>query len=209
MASQIASLRKAAGVERGFRLWRKPFPRRARVTRHRFYFECLATYLAHPCGCLFFSELLHPVLNVSANAILKIRKISETAKFRFLPSECGVNPVGQGLKFEGQWKRVVWNFHLLSWPRRGTMPEFRRNRRHLTADLGARCPTYSNIWTCISIDVNFVLFLCRGKDVSVWTFLSILTIIGIYIQLDKRLWINSLLRTLRFSYRHKSWLPHK
>lgn len=107
MASQIASLRNAAGVERGFRLWRKPFPRRARVTRHRFYFECLATYLAHPCGCLFFSELLHPVLDVSTNVILKIRKISETAKFRFLPAECGVNPIEQCVKFDGQWKRVV------------------------------------------------------------------------------------------------------
>ena len=45
MASQIASLRNAAGVERGFRLRRKTFPRRVRVVRHRFYFECLATYL--------------------------------------------------------------------------------------------------------------------------------------------------------------------
>ncbi len=60
---------------------------------------------------------------------------------------------------------------------RGVIHEFRRNIRHLTADLGPRCPIYSDIWTCISIDVNFVVFLCRDKDVCVCTLLSILPII--------------------------------
>lgn len=39
----------------------------------------------------------------------------------------------------------------------------------------------------MSIDVNFVIFLCIDKDVSVCTLLSILTIIGMYIRLGKRL----------------------
>jgi len=54
-----------------------------------------------------FNEKAHPTLDVSTNAILKIRKISETAKFRFLPSACGENLIEQGVKFDGQWKRVV------------------------------------------------------------------------------------------------------
>jgi hypothetical protein len=60
-----------------------------------------------PCSSMWmpiFNEKAHPALDVSTNAILKIRKISEIAKFRFLPSECGKNSIEQGVKFDGQWK---------------------------------------------------------------------------------------------------------
>ena len=60
------------------------------------------------------------------------------------------------------------------------MHESRCNRPHLTADLGARCLIDSNIWTCISIDVNFVVFLCGDKCVSICTLLSIHSIAEMY-----------------------------
>ncbi len=65
----------------------------------------ISSALQHTCSSMWmpiFNEKAHPALDVSTNAILKIRKISETAKFRFLLSACGENLIEQGLKFDGQ-----------------------------------------------------------------------------------------------------------
>lgn len=213
MASQIASLKNAAGVEKGFPTLEETIPSESKGCEAPVLFRVPCNI---PCSSMWISVFQR--IATSGLGCFHECHIKDTKNFRNyqipLPPVC--TPVCMwrksdwtGVKFDGQWKRNVWNFYLLSWLHSGTILEFRCNKRHLTADLGTRCPIDSNIWTCISIDVNFVIFLCRGKEVSVCTLLSILTIIGMYIRLDKHLWINSLLHTLRYSYRHKSWLPHK
>lgn len=97
MASQIASLKNAAGVEKGFPTLEETIPSESKGCEAPVLFRVPCNI---PCSSMwisFFSELPHPVLDVSTNAILKIRKISETTKFRFHPSAhpsaCGVNRI--------------------------------------------------------------------------------------------------------------------
>lgn len=107
MASQIASLKNAAGVEKGFPTLEETIPSESKGCEAPVLFRVPCNI---PCSSMWmpiFNEKAHPALDVSTNAILKIRKISETAKFRFLPSACGKNLIEQGVKFDGQWKRVV------------------------------------------------------------------------------------------------------
>ncbi len=104
MASQIASLKNAAGVEKGFPTLEETIPSESKGCEAPVLFRVPCNI---PCSSMWmpiFNEKAHPALGVSTNAILKIRKISETAKFRFLPSECGKNSIEQGVKFDGQWK---------------------------------------------------------------------------------------------------------